>query len=102
MYNDAKARINGLYFPSLAELGYTDAVLTSSFYALEDLPAIQEYSDLHYRQIDLSVGGTYNVTTNLFVTAQAGFQQFIDDAPYVYGDQDGTVYSGSLGIGYRF
>lgn len=102
MYNDAEARMNGLYFPSFAELGYTDPVLASSFYGLENLPRIQEYSDLRYRQIDLSAGGTYQFTSNLFMTAQAGFQQFMDDAPYVYGDQDGIAYTGSVGVGYKF
>lgn len=102
MYNDALAEMGGLYFPSMSQLGYTDPVLVSSFIALEKLSGIQAYSDLHIRQGDINLGGSYRFTPAFYISAQAGVKLYTDYAPYVYGDQDGVMYSGSVGLGYRF
>jgi len=61
-----------------------------------------EYSDLHYTQTDLSLGGTYRFTPALYATVQGAWQKFEDKDPYVYGDQDGTAWRGSVGLGYKF
>jgi len=60
------------------------------------------YSDLHYVQTDLSVGGIYKFTSALYATAEGVWQRFRDKDPYVYGDQDGNSWRGSFGVGYRF
>ncbi|QSV47461.1 hypothetical protein JZM60_15630 [Geobacter benzoatilyticus] len=98
MYNDATAEMSGLY---LSPIDTTDYII-NQLYSTDNLARFSTYSDLSYEQIECSLGGTYNFTRNLYLTAQAGFSQFVDDAPYVYGDQDGISYSGSLGLGYRF
>jgi predicted porin len=66
------------------------------------LTKMTSYSDLHYTQTDLSFGGTYSFTPALYTSAQLAWQKFEDKDPYVYGDQDGTAWRGSVGLGYKF
>ena len=88
----------------------TDPGLNTANYALagfyndfEDrIGLIENYSDLEYTQIDLSVGGTYNFSDRLYATASATYSDFDSDQDYVYGDESGSVYYGTLGVGYRF
>jgi predicted porin len=67
-----------------------------------DIGRMTNYSDLRYKQAEINLGAKYQFTPALYVAANAGVQWFIDDDPYVYGDQDGTAYRGSLGVGYSF
>lgn len=98
MYNDAKAEMSGLYLSPIVTTDY----IINKMYSTDNLARFSTYSDLNYELVELNLGGTYSFTNNLYLTAQAGFSQFVDEAPYVYGDQDGVSYSGSLGVGYRF
>lgn len=83
----------------------TDAVITA-LYSINNLAYYPQYSALHYQQGEVNVGCTYNFTPALYMTAQGGFKIFGDiigsksSAPY--GDQSGTVYSGIMGVGYKF
>ena len=63
---------------------------------------VEDYSDLEYQQIDVTLGGTYSFTERLYTTAMATYRDFNSDEEYVYGDEDGTAYYGYLGVGYRF
>jgi hypothetical protein len=63
---------------------------------------VEDYSDLEYQQIDVTLGGTYSFTDRLYTTAMATYRDFNSDEDYVYGDEDGTAYYGYLGVGYRF
>lgn len=99
MYSDAKADWNNLYITTPAYV--TDEVM-DNLYSFDSINAITSYSDLHYQQTDLSLGGTYQFSPTFYLTARADYQLFSDKDPYVYGDQDGTAYRGSLGVGYKF
>jgi len=50
----------------------------------------------------VSLGGTYLFSPMLYLTAAFSWEQFEDNSPYVYGDQDGEMYSTSVGVGYKF
>jgi hypothetical protein len=89
-------------YQSFTDMGYTNPILVSPFYAVEKVGTITGYSKLRYEQADVNLGGSYNFTPNLYMTANGGFQWFSDHQPYVYGDEDGTAYSGSMGLGYKF
>lgn len=71
-------------------------------YDIEAMTGVETYSDLEYEQVELTIGGSYAFTPALFASAEVGVDYFNDRAPYVYGWQDGTVYRGSVGVGYRF
>lgn len=79
----------------------TDATLLN-LYDPALMSEMSNYSDLHYTQTDLSLGGTYSFTPALYTTAQVAWQKVDDKDPYVYGDQDGTAWRGSVGLGYKF
>jgi len=99
MYSDAKADWSNLNISAPAYV--TDAVV-NELYSFDAINVITTYSDLHYQQTDLSLGGTYQFSPTFYLTARADYQIFTDLDPYVYGDQDGTAYRGSLGVGYKF
>ena len=102
-FSDVKSKINEF---SPADMVTTDAVM-NALYSVDNLASYSEYSAVHYRQADLSLGCTYNFTPALYTTAQAGYQVFGDiysssSNIHPYGDQTGSVWSGSLGMGYKF
>ncbi|MRR37341.1 hypothetical protein EG829_22340, partial [bacterium] len=49
------------------------------------MAATTNYSDLHYVQTDVTLGGTYRFTPALYASAQGAWQKFEDKDPYVYG-----------------
>ncbi len=102
MFSDVTAKITE-FTPS--GITTTDAVLTA-LYSIDNLAYYPQYSALHYQQGEVNIGGTYYVTPALYVSAQGGFKIFSDASASViynpYGDQSGTVYSGMLGLGYKF
>lgn len=74
----------------------------SNLYDMAAVSEIVNYSDLRYKTTQLNIGGVYNYAANMYFTADAAAEFFVDDEPYVYGDQDGEAYSVMLGMGYRF
>lgn len=98
-FSDAKAEWSSLYINYPA--GVTDPVLLE-MYDPTALSSMTDYSDLHYQQTELSLGGTYQVTPQFYVAAQAAYEIFKDKDPYVYGDLDGESWNGYLGVGYKF
>ena len=63
---------------------------------------VEDYSELEYTRIDLTLGGTYNFTDRLFTSASVTYSDFDDDEDYVYGDESGSSYYGYASLGYRF
>ena len=63
---------------------------------------VEDYSELEYTRIDLTIGGTYNFTDRLYTSANLTYSDFDADEDYVYGDESGSSYYGYAGVGYRF
>ena len=63
---------------------------------------VENYSDLEYTQIDLTVAGQYDFTERLYTTASLTYSDFDSDEEYVYGDESGSSYYGFVGVGYRY
>ena len=99
-FSDARADWSSL------SVGYPAGVVTDQIllelYDPASLSTITDYSDLHYQQTELSLGGTYQITPQFYVAAQADYEIYKDKDPYVYGDLDGDTWSGYLGVGYKF
>ncbi|PLX96361.1 MAG: hypothetical protein C0621_01970 [Desulfuromonas sp.] len=100
LYSLAEADWTGLNLETPSYIN--DATLVGTLYSLEAVSAITDYSDLEFVQTELNFGGTYTFSPALYLTAAAGYEIFEDNSPYVYGDQDGTAWSGNVGVGYRF
>ncbi len=98
LYNDAKAEWKNLSLTAPSIIDDPSVFLLYTF----DIGHTTQYSKLKFKQAEFNLGGTYHFTPAFYTTAQAGVQWFIDDAPYVYGDQDGTAYRAFAGLGYRF
>lgn len=103
LFSDVVSKINDFQPASMAT---TDAVLLA-LYSIDNLALYPEYSALHYRQGEVNLGCTYNFTPALYTTAQAGVKVTGDiysssSNVHVYGDQSGKVFSGALGVGYKF
>lgn len=111
IYNDAEGGMDSIQLTApfdpaggpLAGFYGPDAAPSASAGGWEDrIPLVKEYSDLAYQQFDLTVGGTYNFSEQLYTTAMVTYSDFNSDEAYVYGDEDGSMYYGYLGVGYRF
>jgi len=63
---------------------------------------MDEYSDLAYQQYQITLGGTYNITEAVYVKVTGTYDIFDAAEEYVYGDEDGTAYSGYAAIGWTF
>jgi len=63
---------------------------------------IDEYSDLSYGQYQLTLGGTYNFTDAMYMKASATYDIFNADEEFVYGDEEGDMISGYVGLGWVF
>lgn len=98
LYSDAQSQWKNL---NLTAPSVIDDPSVFALYTF-DIGHMTRYSDLRFKQAELSLGGKYQFTPALYMTASAGVQGFIDEDPYVYGDMDGTAYRGSMGVGYKF
>ena len=99
-YNQAEASMESI---SLNEPFTPTGVLEAFYSDFEGrIGLVENYSDLEYTQIDISVGGSYDFTDRLYATASATYSDFDSDEEYVYGDESGSAYYGNVGIGYRF
>lgn len=58
------------------------------------------YSDLSYGYLRFSLGFEYKFTPRLTWTADGDYAKFTDDAPYVFGDETGSLFV--IRSGFRF
>lgn len=99
MYNKTESSMESF---ALTWPGDVTDILLLNLYNVTDMVGVENYSDLEYEQFDISVGGSYQFNPAVYMTATVGYKIFEDNQPYVYGDQDGEMYTGYLGLGYKF
>lgn len=61
-------------------------------------PEMHTYSDLKYQLVKLSLGVSVKVSPRVTWTASGDFADLKDDAPYVYGDETGSLTVVRTGI----
>ena len=90
--------------PQVAFTSATGIVGTeANGYDSEDInDLMDEYSDLSYEQYQLTLGGTYNFTETFYMKASGTYDIFDAKEEYVYGDEDGDMISGYVGLGWVF
>lgn len=81
--------------------GVTDPLLTA-LYDVTQMGPVETYSDLEYTQYTFLMGGTYRFTPALYLKAEAEMATIKDSEAYVYGDQSGDFWRGSMSLGYTF
>ena len=57
-----------------------------------DYSIVNQYSDLSYGWLTLSLGAEYKLSPNVSLTADADYYDLVDDEPYVYGVESGSFY----------
>ncbi len=63
---------------------------------------IDGYSDLEYEQYSFTLGATYDFTEAMYTTVSCTYDVFNSDEDYVYGDEDGDMFSGYVALGIKF
>ncbi len=114
LYNTAKASFDDPRFSSALtgdpkldyvytpDGGVTTPFGTEALYSASYLNNLGDYSDLEYDRIELSVGGTLEITKNISTNVTLFYDRFLDDEPYVNEDQDGDVAGGMATVMYKF
>jgi hypothetical protein len=101
-YTLGTGHISDLRFDSMYPTGDSklDAIMMTSagqntlqpyLYDVAYINGIDEYSDLDYQQVDLSVGTHYVFDNGVGIGVNYYFTHFKDDDPYVYGDEGNTA-----------
>lgn len=57
-----------------------------------DYSIVNQYSDLSYEWLTLSLGAEYKLSPQVSLTADADYHDLTDDRPYVYGVESGSFY----------
>jgi hypothetical protein len=57
-----------------------------------DYSSVDQYSDLSYEWLTLSLGAEYKLSPQVSLTADADYYDLTDDQPYVYGVESGSFY----------
>jgi hypothetical protein len=89
----AKASFDSFQMPAVS---YTDETAPRAWD--NDFSQVDQYSDLDYTQLDLSLGASYRLAPRTQVFAGMTYQDFVDDEPYVYGDLDGRLLIYNAGL----
>lgn len=99
-YTDSKAHIEGFelggptteneFFPG--EHGFTR-------YYDYDFSEVPEYSDLHIRELDLTLGASYRITKNFALSAEYNYLYYGDADPYLGTSTDPYDTTGRAHIG---
>lgn len=63
-----------------------------------DYSMINEYSNLDYEQLDLSLNGSYQLSPRLRLDAGITYLDLTDNAGYVYGVESGSLWIVRAGI----
>ncbi len=63
-----------------------------------DFSSMDQYSDLAYKQFNVSVGAEYAISPRVSLTADAAYIDLTDDKGYVYGIESGSIYVVRTGV----
>jgi predicted porin len=92
-------------WPADAKLDFDVSALNPNQQYLYDLTyvnGIDDYSDLDFTQLDVSLGAGYRLTDSIGLSLNYYYTDVQDDEPYVYDDQSGDVQSVMGYVTYRF
>lgn len=99
-YNKAEAAMAEIVMPDptaqLTNPDYTSGHdLNESDFTFEEM---HTYSDLAYKYLNFEFGGSYKLAETVTFTLDGGYADLTDDAPYVYGDETGSMLMVRSGI----
>jgi len=102
-YNKSTAALDEVIMPDITSRLYnefTDATdLTHQDFTFNEM---DDYSDLDYQLMGLSLGFEYLLSEGLTWTASGEYYDLVDDEGYVYGDESGSLFIIRTGFNYDF
>jgi len=96
-YHLSKASLDQVIFPDVrAQLADTLAHQDFTF------DEMNTYSDLDYGILQLGAGLEYKLTPQVTWSSDIEYYDLKDDAPYVYGDESGSIFFIRSGVRFDF
>ena len=86
-YNKAQASLDEVAMPSVED--QLDGELGEQDFTFEEMPT---YSDLDFELLNLQLGFEYKLTPTVTWTTDGLYGNFWDYAPYVFGDESGSLF----------
>ena len=77
-------------------------VYTSSDGQTIDYTGYDDYSDLDYSVLDLTLNVSLDINESWGLYGVVNYTDYQDDEPYAYGDLDGSYYYANIGFQYKF
>lgn len=92
-YNKAKASFDEVVMPDVEER--LDGALEDQDFTFYDLPY---YTGLDYGLLNLQMGFEYQLTPRVTWMAEGRYGDLTDNAPYIFGDESGSLVVVSSGL----
>lgn len=86
MYPTGDAKLDAITMTSAGQ-----NLLQPYLYDVAYINSIDAYSDLDYKQFDITVGTNYVFDNGVGIGVNYYYTDFDDDDPYVYGDESNTA-----------
>jgi predicted porin len=102
-YTYSKGGMDTITFDNISgQLGF-DPATTAGIGSLYDynFTDVNTYSELNIKQWDVSLGGTYQLTSRLALSAGINYMDYSEDAIYL-ADESGRAYIAMLNLTYWF
>ncbi len=81
---------------------FNDYYFVGSSYNPSLMNDADTYSKLDYSVLELNLTATYRISKRISVSLEGWYEKFVDEAPYVYGDLDGSAWSVTGYLTYKF
>ena len=96
-YNKATGELEQVIMPDVsAEVA---AALSHQDFTFDDM---HTYSDLDYQILRFQIGGAYQIAPDWTWTADFEYADLTDDAPWVFGDESGSLFIVRSGVQFDF
>lgn len=103
-FNKAESALDQVIMPDVQDRLYNDNIggvgvggydLTHQHFTFDEM---DQYSDLNYQLLQFWLGAEYALTSMVKLTVDGSYADLTDDAPYVYGDESGSIFDVRAGV----
>jgi predicted porin len=100
-YTSSQAEMDTITFEDInGQLEFDPATSGMAVYDY-DFTKVDTYSDLNIKKWDVSLAGTYQLTSRLALSAGINYMDYNEDETYL-ADESGSAYIAMLNLTYRF
>lgn len=98
IYNKSEATLDEVVMPDVEDRLIDSEGNPSLENALLTYPNMDEYSDLDYGLLNLSLGFEYRILPHVVFSADGAYADLTDDGLYVFGDESGSYFFVRTGL----